>query len=543
MNDLNILDANCVVGRHLKSGPGGACDAADLLQTMDRFGIAGALVIDSLARENHPADGNERIVGTVRENPRLLPAWAVLPPGTTDEQLPPSELLDTMRECGVRAVFLFPNQYRFNLSDWCLDDLAATLAEARVPVFVNPNEIGPGGVGVDQTDWEGIVGLCRRQPDLPVIVSEHRIRRTQRLLYRALDACPNLRVELSCYWLSRGIEYITERWGAERLVFGSSWPSMGAGTTLGNLMLAEIGEDDRRKIAGDNLRNLLGWCETSESPAPAIGQDAPIDVRSRSDFGPSSATKLLEALGSDFEIHDCHMHVGGRMSHYHLPNGTLDEFVAEMDRCRVRRGCVFSFTGVTSDEQFGNDVVAEAVAKYPDRLIGFAVLNPHRGPDGMLTELKRCEKLGLRGIKLIPHYQGYPQEGDWLDVPCRWAHERRQIILNHHWGSPAQIERLVATFTDACFITGHMTLAYADVMRRYPNLFVCTCPLLGPGACEQAVATLGADRILFGSDYQDLPIGWGLGPILYADIPPDDKKLILGGNLERILSAYSEETE
>jgi predicted TIM-barrel fold metal-dependent hydrolase len=157
----------------------------------------------------------------------------------------------------------------------------------------------------------------------------------------------------------------------------------------------------------------------------------------------------------------------------------------------------------------------------------------------MLRELDRCTKAGLRGVKLIPHYQGYPTEGPLVDVACEWAHDRGWIILNHDWGSPGQIERLVTSYPNACFIAGHATIAYAEVMRRYPNLFVCTCPLLGPRDCERVALEVGVERLLFGSDLQDLPIAWGLGPILFAGLPEDDKARILGGNLARILEAYS----
>jgi len=124
-------------------------------------------------------------------------------------------------------------------------------------------------------------------------------------------------------------------------------------------------------------------------------------------------------------------------------------------------------------------------------------------------------------------------------VACQWAHERHQVIVDHHWGSAAQLERLLATYPNACYFTGHATTEYADLMRRYPNLYVCTCPLLGPRACEEMVAAIGADRLLFGSDLQDLPIAWGLGPILFARLPAPDKRLILGQTLQRILSEYS----
>ncbi len=90
----------------------------------------------------------------------------------------------------------------------------------------------------------------------------------------------------------------------------------------------------------------------------------------------------------------------------------------------------------------------------------------------------------------------------------------------------------ITLYPDACYITGHCTTEYADIMKRHPNLFVCSCPLLGPRACEEVVAAIG-------SDLQDLPIAWGLGPILLARIAPEQKRLILGGTLERILRTWT----
>jgi len=530
MDHWNVFDANCLVGRHQKLQEQGLHSNAQLLADMDHYGIAEALVLDPLGRENHPADGNDRVLQQTAGQPRLHPVWSALPTGATDEQPEPAQFIAAMRRHGVAAVTLFPRQYRFELSDWCIDDLAGPLATARVPVFINYTEVGPGsGWQQDATDWNAVVALCRRHPDLPVIVSEFRIRRSQRVVYRALDACPNLHLELSAYWLHRGIEYITARWGSQRLVFGSGWPFCGPHMTLATLTTAEIADADKRAIAGDTLRRLVSWCGRRH---PAYEPPAPADefVRfGRSGVRPPEMTFL-----------DCHGHRGPYACHYHLPNASLEGVVADMDRLGVRTVCVFGFTGVFSDEQPGNDLVAEAVRRYPDRFVGFTLLNPHRGREAMLAELERGAGMGLRGVKLIPHYQGYPEEGALIDVACQWAHEHRQIILNHSWGSAAQMERLVATYPGACFITGHSTTAYAEVMKKHPNLFVCSCPLLGPRACEDMVKAIGADRLLFGSDLEDLPIAWGLGPILFARLSPDDKRRILGGNLQRILSTYSQ---
>ena len=523
----NLFDAHVQIGRHLKLEENGLHTAEDLLAEMDHYGISEALVVDSLSRENHPKDGNQRILEVTKANPRLHIGWAGMPSGIKSEQLDPYEFVAEMQRQKVGGLFLYPNQYFFKLSDWSVDDLLEPVSASKVPVFINPTESNGGG-GSDATDWDGIVSLCRRWPDIPIVISENRIRRSQRLLYKAFDACPNLHLELSAYWLHRGIEYITERWGSERLIFGSGWPKFGQHMTLATLTTAEISDRDKRLIAGDNLRRLLSWCQLKH---PEVSFSAPEDEYV--EFGRSGVRP------EKMTFYDVHGHLGENNAHYHVPGSSLNNVVGEMDRLGLSKVCVMSFAGVYSDEIFGNDIVADAISRFPDRFIGFTLLNPNRGRKEMLKELQRGRKLGMRGIKLIPPYQGYPVDGPLIDVACEWANDHRQIIINHSWGSPSQMERLVKTYPNACFVTAHTTTAYADIIKKYPNLFVCSVPLLRPRACEEVVAAIGADRFLFGTDLLDLPIAWNLGPIIFARITTQEKRLILGENLKRILDNYS----
>ena len=54
----------------------------------------------------------------------------------------------------------------------------------------------------------------------------------------------------------------------------------------------------------------------------------------------------------------------------------------------------------------GNDLVLDACRRHPDRLIGFATVNPWYGDDAV-TELRRAVAAGLRGLILHPPLQGY----------------------------------------------------------------------------------------------------------------------------------------
>ena len=236
-------------------------------------------------------------------------------------------------------------------------------------------------------------------------------------------------------------------------------------------------------------------------------------------------------------IIDFHSHIGGLSKWYHLPDSSTDEMVREMDRIGIDLAVTFSFASITSDYAFGNDRTAAEIKKYPDRFIGFAVVNPHYHTE-IKQELDRCKELGLRGIKLISDYQKYPPEGPNLFPAFEYAHENSLMMLNHNWGSPSYLDKLASTFTNACFIIGHASLAYADVIANHDNVFQCTCAALNFGDMEKMVDAIPADKIVYGSDFTDLPIMFSMAPILYARISDDDKRKILGLTAKTIIDRW-----
>jgi predicted TIM-barrel fold metal-dependent hydrolase len=525
---MRYFDANCYLGLFNHWSGTQPIARGDILRAMDHYGIHQALVVASMAREYGPMDGNKQVLQLTGGHPRLQPAFVAVPPRS--REAPTSDdLVAQMAEQGVRAVFLYPRQYRFTLDQWCVDTLLESLAARRVPVFICPNTFLGGGTIYDQTDWPNIVRVCQAFPELPVIVAEARIFNEVRTMYGALEACPNLYLDMSALWIHHMVEFICREWGAERLLFGSGLPARDPGAVLSQLNYSDITSDELTAIAGGNLQRLLSWNPDPPLPEPNVSFSAPVDEL-------HDMTRSRKPLrGQQFFCG--HGHIGPHCS-THIIDGSPAQLAAEMDRLGVAGGIVFASAGLNSNEVYGNDVVARALRQYPDRFVGFVSVNLNRPVPEIRREMDRGMRMGMCGIKMHPALSGYDTNGPNVELVCAFADERNAFVLNHNWGSTDRILYLCRKYPNACFMTGHTSADAFPAVKQVDNLYIGSCPLLRYGMTEELVATVGADRIVFGSDLSWAPIAWGVGPVLYARISVEDKRLILGGNIRRLLGQY-----
>jgi len=234
---------------------------------------------------------------------------------------------------------------------------------------------------------------------------------------------------------------------------------------------------------------------------------------------------------------DAHTHLGAHFNLYHIPFGEPKGIIEQMDRLGIQKICTFSFAGVNSDFTLGNDLVAKAISEHPDRMVGYTTINANYTAE-WLTELERCRKLGLKGIKIICEYQGTTTDKTGFDPVYEYADDHHAIMINHYWGSPQFLDGLAERYPDICFIIGHYSTQYADVLLRRGNVHQCTCAALMFGDIERLVEIVDADKIVYGSDLTDLDGPFGLAPILYAKIPDDVKRKILGLNMQKILDEH-----
>jgi len=246
----------------------------------------------------------------------------------------------------------------------------------------------------------------------------------------------------------------------------------------------------------------------------------------------------------DIRIIDCHAHFG-RFAQARVGCPDAESTLRAMDAAGVEKLCISSFLGIGPDCKLGNDMVAKAVEVYPDRFVGYATVNPNR-PDEIEPELDRCfEKLGMKAIKLHPAFHRYPIEGSSYRTALEYAAKRRIPILSHDWGRAEFLEKLSTEFPGVKFIIAHTgfwdgrtQITYAGVLQRRPNVFMdLVYSNIFYDALERMVTEVGAEKILWGSDFplHDLP--FQLGRVLFAKVDDECKRKILGGNMLQILES------
>ena len=128
---------------------------------------------------------------------------------------------------------------------------------------------------------------------------------------------------------------------------------------------------------------------------------------------------------------------------------------------------------------------------------------------------------------------------------CEAARRSRLPILYDPVGEVAPIEMLARAYPDVAFIIPHLSsfaddwkaqLALLDHLARHPNIHADTSGVRRFDLLEQAVRRAGPRKLLFGSDGPALHPGVELAKVRALRLPPTEERLVLGGNLRRLLA-------
>ena len=259
---------------------------------------------------------------------------------------------------------------------------------------------------------------------------------------------------------------------------------------------------------------------------------------------------------ADPSIWDAHTHLSGVAGSV---EERVDRLLQYADRLAIARLVVCmgtSFVADPSPEELRrqNDQVLRAIAHAPDRVLGLVYVNPHH-TQASLDELDRCVANGpMVGVKLWIALECRRRELD--PIVCRAA-ELAVPVLQHAYNRVAgnlpgessceDVAELAARHPDAAFICAHTGNDWERGIRairphRNVSAEICGCDPTA-GFVEMAVRELGAERVIYGSDAGGRSFASQLAKVYAADLPAADRRLVLGGNLRRLLAPALARTE
>ena len=242
---IRFFDSNCMIGRRTTPRAENNLTVDEILETFARARIGDALVVHANAKEYDPRIGNEQTSSICAEHPQLHPGYVLLPHDTSE--IPAGDaLVSYLQDGGARAVRLYPKDHNYCLGERWAGPLLSTMEEAGVPVLVD----------FEQTSWAEIDDVLTAHPLLTLVVMRAGYR-IDRWVYPLLAAHRGLKLDTGLYVVHFGIEAVTERFGSDRLIFGTGMPVWDAGAAISPVLYASVSDEAKRQIAGDTLRSIL----------------------------------------------------------------------------------------------------------------------------------------------------------------------------------------------------------------------------------------------------------------------------------------------
>jgi predicted TIM-barrel fold metal-dependent hydrolase len=246
---------------------------------------------------------------------------------------------------------------------------------------------------------------------------------------------------------------------------------------------------------------------------------------------------------------------------YRSPRAVIasaDDLVAEMDASGVDVAVTFSF-GWTDPTLIveTNNYVIDAMHRYPGRIYGMAVCLPTNG-DKAIYELERCAQAGMIGMgELMPHGQGYRLSDITLLSPLMEVARSYHLLVMAHCSEPvghlylgkgnvslADIIAFLSAFPDIRFIAAHWGggLPFYTLMPEIQAITAnvwydtaATIYLYDARIFPAVTALVGANRILFASDYGLLRQQRVIDHIKQSGLDETSVRCILGENARQLL--------
>jgi predicted TIM-barrel fold metal-dependent hydrolase len=476
---------------------------AVLVEQLAASGVRGALTCSLRGVLYDHRLGNEETLRVCRQHPGLIPAATINLARYVDWEAD----VDWCVRNGFRAFRLFPDDQHWTVKGLAFARLCERLVPTGLPLFLTIT-------GAEQAHELAVRTADYGLPLVLLLGSYSNEAETIHLTRRY----QHVHLDLARRATPRIVRYLVEECGIDRLLFGSNAPQDRIQPALNAVFVADLSAEQTEQILAGNLLRLLRL-RASDLPAQSSAPGA-VEPEYRGYAGPTI---------------DVHAHLGPWR--FPVLTRTTETMLGYARRHNLEKIIISSALGIVYDMRAGNRELKELIDPHPE-LLGYVVTNPN------FVEESAAE---MDHYYRFPNFVGAKIHGEYSRTPTSSARmadlfaeiaKRGRPVKIHNYGPDWQpaLRELARRHRDLPIIIAHGgDWGTGPFTKDEPNVYFeygGSSSVRGP--IEEALASVGAERILFGTDQDLLDPGYHFGKYYDAGMTPEQAEKVAYTNAKRL---------
>ncbi len=253
-NSLAFMDINLWIGPPLEAGFLDKRTFQEVITLAKENGITGGIISHSTGLFYDAKIGNEILFENFIPEP-FFAGITIVPELFYDAKQGREYLAKAINQ-GARLARVYPKAGSFEFRPWNVGGMIEALSEFNLPLLVWQTQI----------NWDDVDAVCSAFPGLQLILegNPQKILYHNRRFYALLEKHGNFKLETHNVIGYLAVEDIVNRFGADRLVFGSYFPYWDPNATMMAVTHARISDMDKEKIAHGNLMQIIKSVEVKK---------------------------------------------------------------------------------------------------------------------------------------------------------------------------------------------------------------------------------------------------------------------------------------
>lgn len=500
-NPLLAIDCNTFFGERpnerIDAGP------ATLVGMLAKSGVAAALTLSLRGVLHDHRLGNQETLDVCRRYPQLIPVATI----NLARHVGWREDVDYCLAQGFRAFRFFPETQHWSVRDIAFRQLCERLAPTGVPLLFT------------LTDGNAANEIAERTADfgLPAVLLEGSYANEGTTIPLA-QHYPHIHLDVTRRGTPHIVRYLVDECGIDRVLFGTNAPHSCIQPAMNAVFAADLPADQTEQILSGNVLRLLNLTKTA---LPAGIEDA---------IG--SGPQYRAYPGPTIDIH---AHLGPWR--FPILTHNTETMLDYARRYNLEKIIISSALGITYSMIDGNRELKELIDPHPE-LRGYVVTNPNFVEESAAEMDHYYQFPNFVGAKIHAEYSQTPTAAPRMAALFAEIAKRGRPVKIHNSGPdwlPA-LRELARKHPDLPIILAHGgSWGTGAFIKDTPNIYLEYCRSSSVrGLIREGLETLGADRLLFGTDQDLFDPGYALGTYYDAEMTESEAEKVMYTNAKRL---------